>query len=622
GVINNFNLSGTAGKVALVNNGTIIAAKPTLPTASIIDLVAFGTTAAYWEGSGPAVAPSTTTSIERKASSTSTTVTMTVGGADELKGNGFDDDDNANDFFVPAVINPQNAASAFEPGFTPTYTATPTTLTFSQNINTTSAGVAVTLNGSGTLPATSVGTSGPYLISKTSTGGYTNTLSFTATEMAATTKPVVYVQFTPTALGAANSSLYISGVGAAQQIIPLNGTGTAQPVPTLTTTPSTLTFSAFVGVVAPVQSYTLSGTNITQSTNLTATGPYLISKDNITFASTVSFATTELNAAQTPTVYVQFKPTVVGASNGTVVQTTTGGGTVSATVTLNGTGITPPNVAPTLDAIADQNICAVTTPAIIGLTGITVGPSSETASQAITSLSVTSNNTALFASLGVTPVIGGASTLNYAIANGQTGTAIVTVTVKDNGGVLNGGVDTYTRTFNVTVNALAQITITSDAYNNIIEKGGVATLIANGGTTYAWTSNASITSSLTTPNLTIRPTATTTYTVAATNASGCVTTQTITITVRNAAKLETGNVLTPNGDGKNDYWVIRNIDLYSGNTVKVFDKTGKMIFTKTGYNNDWNGYYNGQPLPQGTYYYVVDLGVGLPYRGTLSVVRD
>jgi len=622
------NMSAASGKVALVNNSTQISQVANPTDASIVDLVGFfysGTAPTGYETTAVTV-PSTfvgnTWSIERKANANSTQATLTSGGSDELFGNGYDTDNNSTDFVGQSVPNPQNSASPLESIPVPTYAATPTTLTFSQNVNTTSTGVPVTLSGLGTLPATSVGTSGPYLISKTATGGYASTLTFTAAEMAAATKPVVYVQFTPTALGAANSNLYITGVGAVQQTIPLNGTGTAQPVPTLTATPSTLTFSTFAGTTAPVQNYTLSGTNITQPTNLTVTGPYLISKDNVTFASTVSFATTELNAAQTPKVYVQFTPTVVGASNGTVVQTTTGGGTVSATVTLNGTGVTPPNVAPTFNAIADQSVCAVTTPGSIAVSGITVGPASETTSQAIKSFIVTSNNPTLFASLGTTPVISGASTINYAIANGKTGTAIVTVTLKDNGGVLNGGVDSLQRTFTVTVNALAQVSITSDALNNIVEKGATATLTATGGTTYAWTAVPTITSGLANASVTIRPTATTTYTVAATNASGCITTQTITITVRNASKLETGNVLTPNGDGKNDYWVIRNIDLYSGNTVKVFDKTGKMVFTKTGYNNDWNGYYNGSPLAQGTYYYVVDLGVGLPYKGTLSVVWD
>ncbi|MGD9679264.1 MAG: InlB B-repeat-containing protein [Vulcanibacillus sp.] len=58
-------MSATAGKVALVN--TQIALTGATPTgASIVDLVGFGSTATAFEGTGPAPAPSNTTSIRRK----------------------------------------------------------------------------------------------------------------------------------------------------------------------------------------------------------------------------------------------------------------------------------------------------------------------------------------------------------------------------------------------------------------------------------------------------------------------------------------------------------------------------------------------------------------------------
>jgi len=636
-----FNMSGASGKVALCNTVTNLAGTPAstaatpptlLVTTSIVDFVAYGTVN-YASGftlfnpAVPATASATigapgltaTTSIERKALSTSTAATMAAGGTDDLKGNGYDTDTDPTDFFVASTLNPQNSASTIEPALTPAYVATPNALTFNQNINTTSAGTPFVLTGSGTLPATSVGTTAPYMVSKTATGGYNTAISFTATEMAA--NPTVYVQFAPTALGAANGVINITGVGAGPVTVALTGTGTAVPVATLTANPTTLPFpSTTVGVTSAALTYTLSGTNITAATQITASGPYTVSTDNVTFSTSASFAATALNASQTPNVYVKFTPTAVGANAGTVVQTTNGGGTATATVTLSGTGVAPPNTPPTLAAIPDLVTCAITSGQSIALTGITVG--TETTTQAISSISVTTSNSALFSTLGVTPVIAGASTLNFNIAAGASGTGTVTVTVKDNGGTANGGVDTYSRTFNVTVSALAAITITSDI-GTLVEKGATATLTASGGTAYTWTTATSITSaSLTSASITVRPSATTTYTVTSTNACGSVSTQTITITTRNASRLETSNVITPNGDGKNDYFVIRNIDLYPVNTVKVFDKAGKLIFVKSGYNNDWNGYYNGSPLAQGTYYYVVDLGTGLPYRGVISVVRD
>jgi gliding motility-associated-like protein len=620
------NFSGSTGKIALVNTITPIIGTPPTPTA-VVDFLGYGTTPNYGEGwvSGAAVAtyaapaPSITTNLVRRASANATSTSMASGGADYLQGNGYDSNVNLNDFIlVPTGTLPiHNSASAVQPALTPAYTATPNALTFNQNINTVSAGTPFVLTGTGILPATSVGTTAPYTVSKTATGGYSTAISFTATEMAA--NPTVYVQFAPTALGAANSVINITGVGAVPVTVALTGTGTAVPVATLTATPATLAFPATtVGVTAAALTYTLSGTNITQPTVVTLTGPYAVSKDGITFTPSITFANTELNAGQAPKVYVQFTPTAVGANAGTTVQTTIGGGTTITTVTLSGTGIAPPNTAPTLAVIPDQTGCYTTAQQTVALTGIT--PGTETTQ--LVNLTVTTNNPLLFSSIGALAITSGSSAINYTVANGKSGTAVVTVKLKDNGGIANSGIDTLIRTFNITVVPLPVLTITSDAPGNVLEKGNVATITAAGGVSYAWTAATSITSGLTGSSITVRPNVFTSYKVAITNSCGLVTTLTLGIEVRNAFKLETSNVITPNGDGKNDFFVVRNIDLYPGNTVKIFDKTGKLLYTKTGYNNDWNGYYNGSPLSQGTYYYVVDLGTGLPYRGVISVVRD
>ncbi|EHQ25418.1 T9SS type B sorting domain-containing protein [Mucilaginibacter paludis] len=636
-----FNMAAGAGKVALCNTVTSLAGTPAstaatppalLVTTSIVDFVAYGAVNyssgfALFNPATPATtsvtlgapSPSATTSIERKALSTSTAATMAAGGADDLKGNGYDTNTDPTDFFVASALNPQNSASTVEPALVPAYTVTPNTLTFSQNINTTSGIQTFAITGVGTLPVTSVGTTAPYLISKSGANNFSTALSFSAAEMAS--NPKVDVTFAPTALGAANSTINITGVGATQQTVTLTGTGTAQPVPTLTASQAKLTFLSAVGVASDVQFYTLSGTNITQPTLVSVTGPYTISTDGTTFTTSVTFATTDLNAGQTPKVYVKFTPTAIGSNSGAVVQTTTGGGTATATVALDGTGA---NSAPTLAAIADQTVCYTTTQQSIALSGIT--PGAETSQSVI--LSVTTNNSSLFSSIGLLPVVSGASTLNYTVANGKSGTALITLKIKDNGGIANGGVDTLIRTFNLTIGPLATISIAIDRPNNIVEKGSTATLTASGGGTgavYTWTATvaANVTSLLTGPSITIRPSSFATYTVTVTNACATATSKaSLGVEVSSAFKLETSNVLTPNGDGKNDYWVIRNIDLYPGNTVKVFSKAGKLLYSKTGYNNDWNGYYNGSPLSQGTYYYVVDLGTGLPYRGVISVVRD
>ena len=76
-------------------------------------------------------------------------------------------------------------------------------------------------------------------------------------------------------------------------------------------------------------------------------------------------------------------------------------------------------------------------------------------------------------------------------------------------------------------------------------------------------------------------------------------------------------VVTPDGDAMNDTWVIDGIEQYPSNTVSVFNRYNSMVYTKNGYENSvnpWSGTANSGlgngPLPDGTYFYTVDLGDG------------
>ena len=276
------------------------------------------------------------------------------------------------------------------------------------------------------------------------------------------------------------------------------------------------------------------------------------------------------------------------------------------------------NEIPALDAVANQVLCYTTEKQSIALTGISAGPESSQT----TSLTVSSDNTVL-ENLTVTKTSAGAGVLSYRIKDGASGTARVTVTVKDNGGTANGGSDTYTRNFTVTVNPLPVISISSDQPTDL-SKGLTAKLTASGGSTYLWSTSAGIIGGQQTATLTVRPSVTTTYTVTVTNASGCSTQQSITLNVLDDYKtLDATNILSPNGDGQNDFWMIRNIDLYPNNEVKVFDKAGRILFSQKHYQNTWDATINGSPLSEGTYYYIVDFGPGLgKMKGFITVIRQ
>ncbi len=88
-------------------------------------------------------------------------------------------------------------------------------------------------------------------------------------------------------------------------------------------------------------------------------------------------------------------------------------------------------------------------------------------------------------------------------------------------------------------------------------------------------------------------------------------------------KMKATNILTPNGDGKNDVWVVNDLAvMYPKNEVTVYDRTGRVVFKGRNYQNDWDGTYNGQILNTGTYYYVINIGKDLdPIKGTLTILR-
>lgn len=85
----------------------------------------------------------------------------------------------------------------------------------------------------------------------------------------------------------------------------------------------------------------------------------------------------------------------------------------------------------------------------------------------------------------------------------------------------------------------------------------------------------------------------------------------------NAQKpLQIPEVLSPNGDGWNDLWVIENLDQYPDNTVVILNRWGDKLYSAAPYQNDWDGKGNcgmlagNGTVPDGTYFFVLDLGAG------------
>ncbi|MBN9298295.1 MAG: gliding motility-associated C-terminal domain-containing protein [Filimonas sp.] len=86
-------------------------------------------------------------------------------------------------------------------------------------------------------------------------------------------------------------------------------------------------------------------------------------------------------------------------------------------------------------------------------------------------------------------------------------------------------------------------------------------------------------------------------------ASGCNVGDTLAVVVRGQEEIFIPNMITPNGDGKNDQLVVVGIEKYPNSTMLIFNRWGNQVYRSNNYDNKWDG--NG--LAEGTYYYVLKL---------------
>lgn len=277
-----------------------------------------------------------------------------------------------------------------------------------------------------------------------------------------------------------------------------------------------------------------------------------------------------------------------------------------------------PNQAPSLNSINNQIICYTNALQSISLNGISAGPETT---QTV-ALSISSSDDKLIKNLSISQVNNGTALLTYTPGKPDGGIATIIINVKDDGGTANGGNNTFSRAFTITINALPEIRITSNLGTSI-SKGLIAQLSATGGQSYIWANAEGIISGQNSSILMVRPSSTTTYKVTSIDANGCSNTQSITLNVEDDYQsVKINNIMSPNGDGRNDLLVIKNLDMYPSNTLKIFSKTGREIYTKINYTNDWDATINGSPLAEDTYYYILDFGQGLPkLKGFVSIVR-
>ena len=80
------------------------------------------------------------------------------------------------------------------------------------------------------------------------------------------------------------------------------------------------------------------------------------------------------------------------------------------------------------------------------------------------------------------------------------------------------------------------------------------------------------------------------------------------------------SAITPNGDGVNDVWDIVGLQNYPNMRLQIFDRNGILLHNQQRTYTDWDGIYAGKQLPEGDYFYIIDLKNGeRPYMGAVSI---
>ena len=159
--------------------------------------------------------------------------------------------------------------------------------------------------------------------------------------------------------------------------------------------------------------------------------------------------------------------------------------------------------------------------------------------------------------------------------------------------------------------------------DTIIALGFPAMLHGSGGSMYSWTPPLGLSSPYM-DNPYASPTITTVYTLTVQDENGCINADSVKVTVEDTYKIIISNVVTPDGNGKNDYWHIQNIENYPRAEVVVMDRWGKIVLKTKSYQNNWDGRNgNNDILPDGAYFYVITIpGSTYIYKGNINILRN
>jgi gliding motility-associated-like protein len=99
--------------------------------------------------------------------------------------------------------------------------------------------------------------------------------------------------------------------------------------------------------------------------------------------------------------------------------------------------------------------------------------------------------------------------------------------------------------------------------------------------------------------------------------NGCVSDTTVQNVELSGCEITIPNIITPNGDGKNDVFNIKGLESFPDSHLTIYNRWGKIIYENKNYLNDWGG----EDHADGVYYFVLVLKNGNQASGTVTLMR-
>ena len=166
----------------------------------------------------------------------------------------------------------------------------------------------------------------------------------------------------------------------------------------------------------------------------------------------------------------------------------------------------------------------------------------------------------------------------------------------------------------------------SAGQDTCIAEGASVELQASGGNRYRWLEGEYPVSSPNIANPMVQPADSAWFVVEIFGPAGCVLLDSVLVEVATnpLRSIMPINLVTPNGDGKNDILFFKNLTKFPDNQLIVWNRWGQVVYEKEAYQQDderWNGTSPSGPLPDGEYYYMLEVN-GERIQQTLSIIRE